>query len=513
MSKAEKSILLILGLIVFFCVFSISFYAIRTSNDEFWHLKTGEYIVQHGYHLPQKDIFTYTAADMDWVNHEWLSQVLFYQVYAISGLKGFVLFKSLVIMAAFAAVLLVCYQRTKDWYLSLFAVMLGALASRHTLYPRPYIFSYLLLPVYLYFLYQIKETGIKKWHYALFPLLMVLWANLHGGAILGIILIGFFFGDELITYLWNKGIKHHQNSSYTLLKGLFNILCLTLVASLVNPYGWKIYELTSKVMTNKTLIASIGELQPPDFRFTTYYLAMLIITGLAVLTTVKRLRISDALLLLFFGQQSLCHVRHLPLFGITAASILAVHMNYVWNQWAAPLNQAKKWLNTILIIGIIWLTYSILINNHQLQLNAEMLEGPGFRVDNYPVRAANFILQHDFQGNMFNEINSAGYLMFKLNPKHKVFTDNRFDLFGSKFLPDFYEISEAGPQWQQTLDKYNVNFIVINYHESSRLYEALLYSDTWTRVYQDPDYVIFLRNDPKNQKLIQSLQVMPSFPQ
>lgn len=517
MSKSEKSILIILGIIVFFCVFSISFYAIRTSNDEFWHLKTGQYIVEHGYHLPQKDIFTYTAADMDWVNHEWLSQVIFYHVYALSGFKGFVLLKSLIIMGAFLGVLLVCYQRTKDWYLSLFAVLIGALASRHTLYPRPYIFSYLLVPIYLYFLYQIRETGIKKWHYVIFPLLMVFWANLHGGAILGLILIGFFLGEEIIQYGWKRWLHKDKAIKVETVKALLVIFGLTLLASFVNPYGWKIFELTSKVMTDKRLVQSIGELQPPDFRFTTYYLSMLVITALAILPTLKKLRIADAFLLLFFGQQSLSHVRHLPLFGLTAASIMAIHLKTTWNQWISPLPfkkdfSAGKMGKVLLTMGIFWLSYSILFSNHQLLLNREMLAGPGFRVNDYPVKAANFILQHDFKGNLFNEINSAGYLMFKLNPTHKVFTDNRFDLFGSQFLPDFYEISEAGTQWQTTLDKYQVNFILINYHESAKLFEALSLSPKWVRVYQDENYIIYLRNLPVNQPLINSLQHLPLFP-
>lgn len=513
MKSSEKLLLYSLFGIVFFCVFSISYYAIRVSNDEFWHIKTGEYIVQHGYHLPQKDIFTYTAGNMDWVNHEWLSQVIFYYVYSLGGFQGFVLFKAILIVLAFIAVYCVSYQRCQNHYICLFVTLLGALTSRHTLYPRPYIMSYLLVPIYLYFLYEITEKKIKKYHYWIFPLLMIPWANLHGGAILGLILILFFLSGEFINQLFNSKFKI-QNLKLTTFYSLLIIFVFTLLASFINPYGWKILELTYKVMSDKLLIASIGELQPPEFKFTIYYDIMLVLTGITVLLSIKKLRPWDFFLLLFFGQQSITHVRNLPLFGITAASILARHLMYIFDKTGRrafmPESQfdpegsptgSDKIIKTTCITLILILAFSILIYYHQLEFNLEMVNGPGFRVNDYPVRAANFILQNDFHGNMFNEINFAGYLMFSLYPKHKVFTDNRFDLFGSKFLPDFYQIDEAGPRWQETLDKYTVNFIIIE--RDSKLNLALEHSPTWVRVYRDPGYVIYVKNIPENAELIE----------
>ncbi|MDI6784785.1 MAG: hypothetical protein QME64_11920, partial [bacterium] len=153
MSTAERSWITFLFIIVLLTVFSISFYAIRTSTDEWWHLRTGQYIVEHK-SLPQNDIFAYTSLDMPWVNHEWLSQVIFYQVYDSVGIKGFILFKSLIIVAVFAILFFAVLKRAKNPYIALFVTMVAALASRHTLYPRPAIFSYLLMASYLYLLYS-----------------------------------------------------------------------------------------------------------------------------------------------------------------------------------------------------------------------------------------------------------------------------------------------------------------------------------------------------------------------
>jgi hypothetical protein len=70
-----------------FVVFSVGTVPIRADNDCWWHVKSGKFIVENG--LPEKDVFTYTAADTEWHNHEWLAQVIFYKVYQAGDASGF----------------------------------------------------------------------------------------------------------------------------------------------------------------------------------------------------------------------------------------------------------------------------------------------------------------------------------------------------------------------------------------------------------------------------------------
>ena len=70
-------LLLVLGV-----AFSFAFTPLRSSQDEWWHLKAGKWIVENG-RLPRNDIFTYTGENMRWHNHEWLAQVLFYGVHQL----------------------------------------------------------------------------------------------------------------------------------------------------------------------------------------------------------------------------------------------------------------------------------------------------------------------------------------------------------------------------------------------------------------------------------------------
>ena len=86
-------------------VFCLGFFPLRSSTDEWWHLKTGKWIVEHGYRLPEKDIFSYTSADYDWENHEWLSQVFMYHIYKLGEALSFQGWKAVIFAKSILLVL------------------------------------------------------------------------------------------------------------------------------------------------------------------------------------------------------------------------------------------------------------------------------------------------------------------------------------------------------------------------------------------------------------------------
>jgi len=75
----------------------------KMSNNDIWiHLKTGEYVLTHGW-VPIKDPYSFIAADHDYVAHEWLAGVLFYLVYAPFGVPGLIFFKAGILAASNAS--------------------------------------------------------------------------------------------------------------------------------------------------------------------------------------------------------------------------------------------------------------------------------------------------------------------------------------------------------------------------------------------------------------------------
>ena len=281
---ASPTSLLAFALLAVVCL-TLSLVPLRTSHDEWWHLKTGKWIEENG--LPENDIFTYTAEDMAWHNHEWLSQLILWRVYragspgAIGGVRAVIFLKAAVVTLTFLGLGLFLARRTGAPALSALAAALGCALSRRTLYPRPPFISYALLALTLCVLIAWRARRFSSrsgdaadsaalaksaWLFALVPL-FALWANLHGGFLTGIVVLGAFWleaGADWALAIWRKESTNESKSRWIVLSLLAGLCTL---ATLATPYGYHLYELPLRVMGDARLAGVIGELLPPAWSF------------------------------------------------------------------------------------------------------------------------------------------------------------------------------------------------------------------------------------------------------
>lgn len=224
----------------------------KMSNNDIWiHLKTGENVLKT-WSVPDKDPYSFTASDHDYVAHEWLSGVLFYLVYAAGGVNGLIFFKSAIIFATCAALWGACRFRRDDPLIVFpcFCLMLFIGSARFL--ERPHIFSYLFEALYLLCYFGYREGGRDvRWLYAI-PVLHILWTNLHGGHYQGIFMLVMLAAAEAIMY-----VRAHRFGLATTdaipPRDLAIVTALPfacLVTALVNPYGYRLltfpFELTGQ---------------------------------------------------------------------------------------------------------------------------------------------------------------------------------------------------------------------------------------------------------------------------
>lgn len=167
-------------------------------SDLFWQIKIGEIISQQMQVL-YIDQFSYTTFGRMWVNHEWLTSVIYYGVQCLGGFKALSLF-SLFIGFMTGLVLffgLAVQTKRMDWALILTFIIFAIGAPRFQQL-RPELFGFLAFSIYLLLLSSPGRLEAKRlW---LIAPLQILWANIHGSAILGpglIILysvVAFWFG-------------------------------------------------------------------------------------------------------------------------------------------------------------------------------------------------------------------------------------------------------------------------------------------------------------------------------
>jgi len=504
-------------LLLILAVFGLAFVPLRASQDEWWHLKTGQWIVQHG-GLPENDIFTYTGEDMRWYNHEWLSQVIFYGSYraaeltGFQGISGLIFFKSLVVVAAFALVAWLARQRGLSWVAACVVALVAADISRRTIFPRPPIFSYLFLASYLMALYAWKRGGISfKWLWLLVPA-AVLWANLHGMVLLSFIATGAYAGGEVLENLlrWrrdkNSGVRFWRAVITREVVGLSLLTAALMVACMGQPSGYHLFFLGRNFTADPLLQDIILEMQPTPWIFMmteagfawrppgfwTFWIALAIILVLLVRNRFRMATGADYLLVGFFTYQAVMHWRLLPLFAVAAAGPAAslIAQRAAGRRWEVPGFMA-------LLMGLVaWFNFGVWENGTFFERNMQMVRGEVANLSDYPAPLMDYIIEAELPDRMFSDSNYCGYAIWRLSPeRHKLFTDARFDVFGSRFIREervvFYA-AEPGDRigdetvkegWRSILSRYGVNFLVFRPIDRPYLHKALLRSDEWQMVY------------------------------
>ncbi len=522
------------------CV-SIGLFPVRDAGDQWWHLKTGKYLLDAGFDFPEEDVFSWTSEGHRWANHEWLSDTLMYLGYRGLGLRGLIALKAFILVVTFFLVAWLIFRKTRRPWWSLAGALLAAWTSQYSVHLRPPVLTYCLLAVYLHLVWNLLQGYRVRLTHILSFFLMLLWINLHGGAILGLVVAGAFLFGEGVTWGWLKFIRKDDAGAagqLPLVKRFALNLGILTGTSLLNPFGYHIHLLTFEVMGNKELLRFVAELQPPDLRFTLGYNLMVALLVLSLPILYKRIRLSEALLVLFFLHQSWNHVRHLPLFAIITAPVLFPALADFQERLMKdrrgvrmPLGKGmNKGLPVVVIIG------SVLILSVRWPVyNKPFFQTPGYIRTGAPVAACNFILRHPFQGRLYNPINFAGYLIWRLSPEHhQTFTDSRFDIFGSEVMLDCLAIDaanrlgpaeygsspeqvqaleeqvEAGqkrqPYWKEALDRYEISFMILG--RDSRLHQQLEARPDpgWVLVYEDFGYAIYVRDSEANQPVLESIR-------
>src|SRR5688572_13628562 len=165
--KQKTSILRFDGrLLILFFMLLIFASAARpiTDPDFWWHLRTGQYILETS-SIPYSDIFSTVRFGSEWVTHEWLSEVLMYWIFQLSDYGGLIAFFGLIIAASFWITYRRCETRAPNPYIAGLVLMLGAAATIPTWGVRPQMFSMLFAAIFLFVLdkYDYEKKSRVVW--------------------------------------------------------------------------------------------------------------------------------------------------------------------------------------------------------------------------------------------------------------------------------------------------------------------------------------------------------------
>lgn len=517
MSDAERVRNLLLVLLVAAVAFVTAFFPVRASDDDWWHIKTGLYLLSSDEWFPDSDVFSVTGSVRDWVNHEWLSDLLWGLLFRTVSLYGMVWIKALFLAGVYMLLYRHLVDRCGHRVIAALCAIMAVVCGQFTMYLRPPILTYGFLVGTLMLLERARMTLQPRWMVALCAL-MVPWINLHGGAIIGLVALAAYAAGAFTSLLVDPGRDRRRVMLYWVLGGVALGL-----ASLCNPWGYRVHLLTYEVMKDPLLRHFIYELAPPEWAHAWLHPVMIVLLLSALVYALlqylgmvpageRQIHGGEALLALFFMQQSWQHVRHLPLFGIAAAAPIAVGLCTFFErlhtvEWRPRSFPELFFRGLVLLLG----GYAFLAG--LLFRAIPCLDHRGLVADAFPIEACRLIKAAGLPGPIFHPINCAGYLIYALSPETmKVYTDSRFDIHGSKPLVEvqfvfdirndytFADIySEPGYHWvldalepkgvpkdtviwRHILDKHRIN-LVLAYADSPGMRRLDANPREWQRVY------------------------------
>ncbi len=454
-------------------------------TDSWWHLQSGHWIIENRT-IPRADPFSHTRFGQPWIDHGWLAQIFWFLAFDWFGYLGPVLLLAAIVTAAFYFAWRQC-QESNRW-LQAFILIIAATASGIIWAARPQMVSFLLTSIVAFLLYRYKQrqNRIIWW----LPVVMLLWANIHGGFAIGFILmVAYLFGET-----GNQILRLPQGIGW---RGI-GVLALALLVSILviplNPNGAQMLTYPFRTVGIEILQQFIAEWQAPNFH--EFYLHPFIWLLLAAITAFglsgKRADFTDLTLVALFTYLSLLAVRNIPLFALVTAPVIIRYSSAAWERWRDPAKPASALKPSGLLTAVNW--FIILLLAGMALLRVVQASDPALNAAKHaealPVDAVDFLGQTEPPGPIFNNYNWGGYLIWEL-PQYPVFVDGRTDLYDDEFLREYLAIYFAETDWQAKLDSYAINLALIE--PGSPLADKLAEDLEWERVYEDETAVIFTR--------------------
>jgi hypothetical protein len=487
----------LLAAIVFVSIFTMAA-RIPTDPDTWWHIKTGEYIIQTQT-IPTTDPFSHTKNGQLWINHGWLAQIFWYALYTLGGWPLVSLGLATIVLAAFY---FVWKQIQANIFVASLTIILGAIVSSVIWAARPQLLSFLLTAIVAYLLDRFKRHNGSLWPWL--PLVVLLWANIHGGFAIAFMLIAAYLAGETC----NRLTKHQADPvlSWEQFKHLLWASLISLAVVALNPHTWRLWLYPFQTVGIGALRDFIAEWQSPDFHLTLAqpFVLMLLLVFAAVGRSGRQADWTDLALIAMWTLWSLFAARNIAIFGLVVTPALARYADEAWSrQWqtwgyqrvpfaalSTPASRRaarspRSILNWILL-GLITAAALIKIS---LPLNAETILN--IEKKNLPYKAVSFLQKHRPAGPIFNSYNWGGYLIFRLQPDYPVYIDGRTDLYDDLFIRRYLGVVAANEGWQQILQQDGINLVFIE--TDSSLARFLRLDPAWQEIYRDEMAAIFSR--------------------
>jgi hypothetical protein len=423
-------------------------------GDTGWHVRTGELVLAAG-RAPAADPFSFSRAGAPWFAWEWLSDALFALAYRNGGLGGVALVSALTLCLAGGLLFLWLLRRGSGLWIASAVTLAGVSASSVHYLARPHVFSILLFTAFLWVLDEARARRALLW---LLPPLCALWANLHGGFVALPASLAAAAAAEAL------GRQFRDAARYLAAAGL----CL--VASLANPYGWNLHRHIAEYLRSSSIMNYVQEFQSPNIRSEEMIVfAVLLLAGAALASrAIARGRRVEGALALLWAFAAMRSARHIPLFTVAAAPVVAGELALWWER-AAQRRGARSPVRLLWRMGLeLGRPRGLSLCGAALCALVVMASPPGalgFSGQLFPVgmveREMARLAPASGAPRILTSDQWGDYLIYRLYPRQKVFFDGRSDFYGEKLVADYRLLRFGTEGWREAMARHGFDLALL----------------------------------------------------
>jgi hypothetical protein len=469
--------------------------ATRIVDPDLWgHLRFGQEILRT-HHLARVDPYAYSVRGLPWVSHEWLSEVVIAAFFDAMGMLGLNLMK-LLCSAALVLCMAAAMTETGASTLTQFAIlMIAGVRLSPSMQYRPQIFTYAMLAALLALLAR-DNFGRRAPLWLAIPM-FALWANLHGGFVVGLGVLAMYAAISVAQDWWGgRGFRRAAR-----LGGLWAACVL---ATLLTPYGIGTWRAVAHTVGNPGMLGVINEWKPlltaslmqwhGSHLSIIYDLSIVIIFGGLVVAVILEPRGGDFALVAIAAvliAASFEQVRNVPLGMIAAAVPLARHTSLALRARRERLGQAPEnpperataFNQAVLVTIAIVLAVETRFFSRTPRFD-----------QSYPAGAIAFMKLHQLNGNMLCDYGWNDYVLYHMAPNSHVFIDSRYEMiYPRRIIHDFLDFELDRPGASAMLAKYPHDYVLIPVN--ARAAPVMKHAAGWTLIYRNRDCLLYARSD------------------
>jgi hypothetical protein len=479
LANSENTIRRLIIVMLLYCLPVSKAMVPSVDPDIWWHLRTGQWIVDHA-HVPTTDPFSAYGDGKPWIAYSWLFEILVYALFTSFGLMGILVFT--VSMSLLIALVLHGSLRRAGlpFIVEVFFVAAALGAMSPLISPRPYLFSILFFTAELSILFHVRRTDKVAPLMAL-PPLFVLWANLHIQFIYGLAVLGLFFVEGFLSRMPSLSFnpRHRLNISLGRLSLVF-LACLA--ATLMTPYHFRLYMPIFEYIGETGAFQFVMELLPLSFRTLTDWLALGLTIAAAFVLGWQRAWLPFPTLLLLMGTFLAFRARRDVWVVVLAALFIISELGRFAR---SELSFGFTKLRTICVI--VALTVAIYLIGLRRQISEQQLESVVER--GFPAAAVKFVNEKNYSGPLYNHFNWGGYLIWSL-PRLPVSMDGRTNLHGDQRILRSLKTWSGVKGWESDQELMKARLVIAGGNYA--LTNLMRTDSRFKLVYEDAVAVVFV---------------------